>query len=339
MSIVIGGPPSGNDGAFGESITVSLPLISHIDGITLTFAAADVIESDASVHVESRGETEFFVVSDFLYAALTVGYESFVEKAEMEAANESYVASMERKFADIHVTPRPVAVTGAPKKSSGPPRGARLAKHASDYSGVSTVRRMLSGRTPCETFVNCAVIVAAIGVGGFKVDAAVRAWAAAYSVACNITPNSAWLTAIMQLLPVMGGWTSHGPCAAFLVGNEYVVGRIRAMLLTPVQITPLTLTLGGLTPSALHMLFRGARHLTSAALTALSRMVCAPLVATGLVQPAQPRSDANQEEPPPPPEEGDESDVSVHVHEKSGRRYSYNKKTKQVTWIDPPRAK
>jgi hypothetical protein len=334
MSIVIGGPPSGNDDAFGDTITVSLPLISHDDGITLTFAAADVIEPDASVHVESRGETGMFVVSELVYAALTVAHEAFMEKAEIEAENATYSASMERSFAEMHVAPRPIAVTGAPKKKPGPTRAGRIAERALDYSGVSTVRRMVSGRTPCETFVNCAVIVAAIGAGGLQVDASVRAWAVAYGKACNVTPNSPWLTALTQMGPVMGGWTKHGPCAAFLAANEYVVARIRSMLVTPLQFTPLTaVTLGGIAPSALHVLLRGSRWLTGAALTGLSRTVCAPLVATGLVQRAPPRSDANEEEPPSPPEEGAETDVSIRVHKRSGRVYAYNKKTKQVTWL------
>jgi hypothetical protein len=340
MSVVIGGPPIGDDDAVEETITVTLPLISHDDGVKLTFVEADVIEPDASVHVEARGENSIFGVSELVYAALTVAHEAFMEKAEFEAEKETYSTSVEKSFAEMHFAPRPIAVTGAPKKKPGPTRGARIAKSAADYSGVSTVRRMVSGRTPCETFVNCAVIVAACGAGGLQVDASVRAWAAAYGVACNTTPNSPWLTALTQMGPVMGGWTSHGPCAAFLAANEYVVGYIRNMLFTPVQFTPFrAVTLGMLVPSTLHALFRGARKLTGAALTGLSRTVCAPLAATGLVQRAPPRSDANQEEPPSPPEEGAESDVSEHVHEKSGRRYLYNKKTKQVAWIDPPRAK
>lgn len=337
----------GDDDAVEETITVTLPLISHDEGITLTFVAADFIEPDASVHVEARGENSIFGVSELVYAALTVAHEAFMEKAEFEAEKETYSSSVEKSIAEMHFAPRPIAVTGAPKKKPGPTRVARFAKSAADYTGVSTVRngvstavrRMFSGRTPCETFVNCAVIAAACGYGGFQLHSAVQVWNKGYALACS-PRNSGWLTSLIQTLPVVLG-LSHGPCAAFLAANEYVIDQIRNMLSTPLQYAAIsTITMGAVAPSTLHALFRGARYLSGAALTGLSRTVCAPLVATGLVQRAPPRSDADQEEPPTPPEEGDEDDDEddVHVHENSGRRFSYNKKTKQVTWIDPPRA-
>lgn len=339
MSVVIGGPPIGDDDAVEDTITVTLPLISHDDGIKLTFVAADVIEPDASVHVEARGENSIFGVSELVYAALTVAHEAFMEKAEFEAEKETYSTSVEKSIAEMHFTPRPIAVTGAPKKKPGPTRGARIAKSAADYSGVSTVRRMVSGRTPCETFVNCAVIAAACGYGGFRLHSAVQVWNKGYALACNSAPNSGWLTTLIQTLPVMLG-LSHGPCAAFLAANEYVIDQIRNMLSTPLQYAAIsTLSMGAVAPSTLHALFRGARNLSGAALTGLSRTVCAPLVATGLVQRAPPRSDADQEEPPSPPEEDDESDVIVHMHEESGRAYAYNKKTKKGKWLSTPREK